>query len=250
MATSLQSAQEILNLFAPGARPGRTFPVCVGKLVTELHTVPTDGKVAVNSTWDGGVTYAIIGVALTLVSGAPSHLQYSVVGGVYQFSVDDALTKVNITFRLATLSPTNFVGALQKAFLAAGYAISDLVNGLAYAVGQGWLSMNSAAGDDYQTYTLEQPGWTQGGGTAPTMAQSAQHLLNIWPAPVTANSSVITAVGIVGTFVGTVGGNTFVPEDLLPGAYYAVAQGWLRPFGLNFQNSWTLTAAGVAQVGS
>jgi hypothetical protein len=181
MATALQSAQEILNVFvSSGARPGRTFPV--------------------------------------LIASDP-----------------------------VTIS--KFPGAVQNTVLQAGYALTDLSAGLAYAIGQGWLSQGQTFGQS-QTYVLEQSGWTQGGGAAPTMAQSAQRLLNIWPAPVTAQSSVVKAAGIVGTFVGTAGGNTFVPEDLLPGAYYAVAQGWLRPWGLNFENSWTLTAAGVAQVGS
>jgi hypothetical protein len=186
MATALQSAQEILNLFvASGARPGRTFPVMIGA---------------------------------------------------------------------DPISTSKFPGALQAAFLQAGYALTDLSAGLAYAVAQGWLSQGQTYGEGSsapsQTYVLEQSGWTQGGGTAPTMAQSAQQLLNVWPAPVTANSSVVKAAGIVGNFVGIVGGNTFAPEDLLPGAYYAVEQGWLRPGGRPFENSWYLTAAGVAQAGA
>jgi hypothetical protein len=150
------------------------------------------------------------------------------------------------------VTTSRFPGAIQIAFLGAGYALTDLSAGLAYAVGQGWLTQGQTYNEGQpgasQTYALEQSGWTQGGGTAPTMAQSAQQLLNVWPAPVTANNSIVTARGIVGVFVGTVGGNTFAPEDLLPGAYYAVAQGWLRPFGQPFSNEWYLTAAGVAQV--
>jgi hypothetical protein len=184
MATALQSAQEILNLFvASGARPGRTFPVMVGA---------------------------------------------------------------------DPFSASRFTGSLQKSFLQAGYALSDLSAGLAYAVSQGWLSQGQTYGEGSaapsQSYLLEQSGWVQGGGAAPTMAQSAQQLLNVWPAPVIADNSIVTAEGIVGTFVGTVDGNTFAPEDLSPGAYYAVAQGWLRPWGQPFSNKWYLTAAGVAQV--
>jgi hypothetical protein len=152
-----------------------------------------------------------------------------------------------------TFSTSRFPGALQGAFLQAGYALSDLAAGLAYAVTQGWLTQGQTYNEGQQngatqTYLLEQSGWTQGGGTAPTMAQSAQQLLNVWPAPVIANNSIVDAAGIVGNFVGTVGGNTFAPEDLLPGAYYAVAQGWLRPWGQVFSNKWSLTAEGVAQV--
>jgi hypothetical protein len=146
------------------------------------------------------------------------------------------------------LSAARFPGALQIVFLQAGYTLADLSAGLAYAVGQGWLSQGQAFGQT-QSYALEQSGFAEGGGAAPSVSASAQQLLNVWPSPA-ANASVIKAEAIVGTFVGTVGGNTFAPEDLLPGAWYAVAQGWLRPWGNGFMNEWYLTAAGVAQVGA
>jgi len=251
--TPLSSAQRVLSLFVStyAARPWRSFVVCLGKPITENLTVPTDGKLAVGNSptwsWDGGVSYAA-GSALTAVTGAPAVGQYAISAGLYSFNVGDALAKVKINYRFATLEQTNFPGALQAAFLADGFALSDLINGLAYAVTEGWLSTNSAPADDVQTFTLEQPGFAEAGGTAPTLAESGQQIVNVCAAlNATPGAARFAASGLVGGFVGTVGGNTFAEEDLLPGAYYAVAQGWLRPTG----NKWSdpvfaLTAAGAA----
>jgi hypothetical protein len=148
-----------------------------------------------------------------------------------------------------------FPGALQAAFLQVGaapatntpptYQPSDLIAGLVYAVEQGWLSTGYAYGD-MQEYVLEQPGFAEASGAAPTLAASGQRLINVCatfdPAPGVAQFRAET---IVSSFVGTVGDNTFAPEDLLPGLGYAVAQGWLRPVG--HQLVFRLTAAGAAQ---
>jgi hypothetical protein len=253
MPTPTQSANEILSLFlASGARTGRTFDVCVGNVVTELHTVATDGTVAVKSasvfTWDGGVSYQG-GSALTPVSGAPTQGQYSVSGGVYKFNAADVLAKVSLSYRFASVTQVGFPGALQKAFLNAGYAIGDLVAGLAYAIAQGWLSTTSPPAGDFQTYVLEQSGFAQAGGTAPTPAASAQQIVNVFAANNNRpNGALFKARDWLNAFVGTVGGNTFAPEDLMPGAWYAVAQGWLRPGSWDpFEAAFILTAAGAAQ---
>jgi hypothetical protein len=226
--------------------------VSVGNVVTELHTVATDGIVAVKSasvfTWDGGVSYQG-GSALTLVSGSPSQGQYAISGGVYKFNVADVLAKVSIAYRFASVTQAGFPEALQKAFLNAGYAIGDLVAGLAYAVTQGWLSTISPPAADFQTYVLEQSGFAQAGGTAPTPAQSAQQVINVFfSANSRPNGALFKARDWLNAFVGTVGGNNFAPEDLMPGAWYAVAQGWLRPGSWDpFEAAFILTAAGAAQ---
>jgi hypothetical protein len=252
MATPLQAAQEILSIFvAAGARPGRGFPVSVGKAVTELHTVPADGRVAVNSAsvfaWDGGVSYQG-GAALAAVLATPAQGQYAQAAGVYQFNFADALAKVAITYRF--VSPARqFPGAVQASFLTAGYTLSDLINGLAYAVAQGWLSTASVVADDYQTYVLEQAGFTEAGGTAPSIAASAQRLINVAAAMNNSPGGArFDASSLVSAFVGTSGGNTFAPEDVIPGYGQALASGWVRPCGNSaFDAVFCLTAAGVAQ---
>ena len=161
--TALQSAERIVSLAVSNfaARPGRQYSFCVGKPISETHVAPTDGAVTVGNasafSWDGGVVYAASGAALTAVSGSPSPGQYAVANGVYQLNVGDALSKVVITYRFEGLSQANFPGALQAAFLQDGFAISDLINGAAYAVSQGWLTANSAPSDDVQNFTLEHP---------------------------------------------------------------------------------------------
>jgi hypothetical protein len=146
-----------------------------------------------------------------------------------------------------------FPGAIQAAFLAAGYQIGDLVAGLAYAVGEGWLTLGDVyvdgAGNECQLYIIEQAGWTEAGGTAPTMAVAAQQLINVCAAiNKVPSGGRFEAENLVNSFVGTVGNNTFAPEDLIPGYGYALAQGWVRPCGQNlFDPVFALTAAGVAQ---
>lgn len=236
---------------AAGARPGWQLQVSLGKPISETHVIPTDGAVTVGNaaafSWDGGVVNAS-GGALTAETGAPAPGQYAVANGVYQFNIGDALSKVGITYRFEGLSQANFPGALQAAFLQNGFAIADLINGLAYAVTEGWLSASSAVSDDVQTYTLEQSGWTEGGGTAPTSAQSGQQLINVCAAiDATPGAARFAAKSLVTAFVGTVGGNTFAPEDLMPGYGYALSEGWVRPAGQNqFDAVWGLTAAGAA----
>ncbi len=196
------------------------------------------------------MTYAATGAALTAVSNSPTQGQYAVVNGVYQFNVADALSKVNITYRFIGRSQSLFPGALQAAFLQAGYAMSDLINGLAYAVTEGWLStISSPPSEDLLTYTLEQPGWTEAGATAPSLAASAQQLVNVCAAINAAPDTVrFAAKSLASAFVGTVGDNTFAPEDLMPGYGYALSEGWVRPCGQNqFDPVFTLTAAGAAQ---
>lgn len=250
--TPLSSAQRILSLFVStySARPGRSFPVSIGSPTTETHTVATDGTVTVGNaaawTWDGGVRYAN-GSALTAVSSLPAQGQYSVAAGVYSFNAADELAKVAVTYRFASLEQRNFPGALQAAFCQSGFALGDLIVGLAYAVTEGWLSTTSAPTDDAQSYTLEGPGFTEAGGTAPTMAASAQQVVNVCAGlNATPGAARFDANGLVGSFVGTAGSNTFAPEDLLPGVYYAVNQGWLRPASQP-DPVFSLTAAGAAQ---
>lgn len=252
--TPAQSATEILSIFVgtQSARPGRSFSVCLGTPVTETFIVPTDGKISVGNAGafaaDSGVVYAASGDALTAVTGSPAQGQYAVAGGVYQLNVADALAKVAITYRFLGLQQSRFPGALQADFLGAGYALSDLIAGLAYCVTEGWLSTQSAAGDSLQTYTLEQPGWTEAGGTAPTVAQSGQQLVNVCAAlNATPLAARFATKDLVSAFVGEVGGNTFAPEDLMPGYGYALSEGWLRPCGQNpFDPVFVLTAAGAA----
>jgi hypothetical protein len=94
---------------------------------------------------------------------------------------------------------------------------------------------------------LENPGFAEAGGTAPSIAASAQQVINICAGlNVTPGAARFDAKHLVGSFVGTVGGNTFAPEDLLPGVYYAVSQGWLRSAS-PFEPIFSLTAAGAAQ---
>ncbi len=102
---------------------------------------------------------------------------------------------------------------------------------------------------DCQMYVLEQAGWTEGGGTAPTTAASGQQAVNAAVAQGgAAGGPVLPVRALVSAFVGTVGGNTFEPEDVMSGAYYAVSQGWFRPAGRDlFEPAFVLTAAGVAQ---
>jgi hypothetical protein len=250
--TPLQSAQCILSIFVStqGARPGRSFAVSLGKPITETHTVATDGTVTVGNAaafaWDGGVNY-LKGNPLAAVSSSPSRGQYGVRAGVYALDPADAFAKVSITYRFVSTAQLQFPGALQAAFLQNGFALGDLINGLAYAVAEGWLSTVSAPTDDFQTYVLEQPGFTEAGGAAPSLAASAQRAINTIAAlngkP---GAARFDAKGLVASFVGTVGGNTFAPEDLLPGCHQAVANGWLRPVS-PFEPVFLLTAAGAAQ---
>jgi hypothetical protein len=155
----------------------------------------------------------------------------------------------------APLTLAEFPGALQKQFLQAGYQISDLIAGLAYAVAQGWLSMGQfypGAGDGTigsQIYVLEQAGFAEAGGTAPTIAASGQQLINTAaalndrPGAARFDASLLQA-----SFVGAVGENTFAVEDVMPGYGYALAQGWVRPCGQKFFDPvFSLTAAGAAQ---
>lgn len=146
------------------------------------------------------------------------------------------------------LSISGFPGALQAAFLNAGFQISDLAAGLGYAVSQGWLLLGNAFGA-CQMYVLQWSGFAAGSGSAPTMASSGQQAINVMVNNLGGTAgSCFSAAGLGASFVGTVGGNTFAIEDLLPGLWYAVAQGWLFPAGQNFEGpSFSLTAAGVAQ---
>lgn len=146
-----------------------------------------------------------------------------------------------------------FAGALQQQFIQAGYQVSDLVAGLAYAVTEGWLSLGQsytdAAGNVSQSYVLEQSGWTEASGTAPTQAASAQQLINVAAAiNDTPNAVRFRLENLNTVFVGTVAENTFAIEDMI-GAYgLAFFNGWIRPCGNSlFDPVFTLTAAGAAQ---
>jgi hypothetical protein len=158
---------------------------------------------------------------------------------------------VNVTGPAFTIA--KFPGAIQAAFLAAGYQISDLVAGLGYAVEQGWLTLGNVyvdgAGNEGAEYVIETAGWTEAGGTAPTSAASAQQLLNVCAAMnQRPGEQVFALANLVPAFVGTVGDNTFAPEDLIGGYGYAFSQGWVRPFGNSlFEPAFTLTGLGAAQ---
>ena len=132
-----------------------------------------------------------------------------------------------------------------------GPLITNLIFGLAYAVAQGWLTrmQPSVNGDTInQAYRLELSGFTEAGGTAPTQAESAQQLLNVAAAiNDTPDGARFNLNFLTSAFTGTVGSNTFAPEDILPGYGFALAQGWVRPAdGLN-EPVFSLTAAGAAQ---
>lgn len=145
---------------------------------------------------------------------------------------------------------TPFPGTLQKTFLQAGGTLSDLSAGLSYAVSHGWLSLGRSYGDGTtQDYVLEQAGFAQAGGAQPTPAQSAQQLLKVCAAiNPTAGSARFSAEAVVKSFVGTAGGITFAPEDLIPGLGYALSEGWVRSVaGRAYELEFSLTAAGVAQ---
>jgi hypothetical protein len=152
------------------------------------------------------------------------------------------------------LALSKFPGAIQSAFLAAGYQMTDLVAGLAYALTEGWLSLSpnsstNAAGDMYAEYELEQAGFSAAGGVAPTQPAAAQQLINVAAAlNNTPGGARFAAKYLVASFVGTVGENTFAPEDVMPGYGYALAEGWVKPCGDSlFDPVFALTAAGVAQ---
>jgi hypothetical protein len=61
-----------------------------------------------------------------------------------------------------------FPGAVQKEFLRRSATLSDLSEGLARCLAQGWLSVGRTFGEGsssaMQTYVLEQGGFVQGGG--------------------------------------------------------------------------------------
>ena len=168
---------------------------------------------------------------------------------------------------------TGFPGAIESQFLNAGNQtnapyrppsgsdpgatgiVNDLLAGLAYAVEQGWLSLGTflpGAGNGsigLQNYVLEQSGFAEAGGTAPSQSASAQQLINVAAAlNGTPDGAQYKLENMATSFVGTVGENTFEPEDLIPAYGFAVASGWVRPIFTNiFRNVFSLTAAGVAQ---
>lgn len=140
-----------------------------------------------------------------------------------------------------------FPGALQAAFFAAGYGPGDLAAGLAYAVNAGWLTQGQRLAGTTR-YTLEQAGFAEASGTAPTQAASGQQLVNVAVAQGgAALSGRFSLSAISAFFVGTAGDNTFEPEDLIGGYGFAFSQGWVRPAGQYlFDPTFVLTAAGVA----
>jgi hypothetical protein len=152
----------------------------------------------------------------------------------------------------APLALSRFPGAAQAAFLALGFQVTDLAAALAAAVEAGWLSLGQfylgAGADGSQMYVLEQAGFVEAGGTAPTQAASAQQLLNVAAAiNDSPGADQFNLNALTPAFVGTVGSNTFAPEDILPGYALALANGWVRPAkGLN-EPVFSLTAAGAAQ---
>jgi len=163
----------------------------------------------------------------------------------------------SIPFLLAgdPLSLTRFPGAAQAAFLAQGFQVADLAAALSAAVAAGWLSLGpfypgaGAGASGVQAYVIEQAGFTEAGGVAPTQAASAQQLINVAAGlNDTAGGARFNLNSLVTAFVGTVGSNTFAPEDLMPGYGDALSQGWVRPSGQNlFDPVFSLTAAGIAQ---
>ena len=157
-------------------------------------------------------------------------------------------------FQLSGPRVADFPGVAQATFLALGHQVADLAAALSAAVEAGWLSLGQfyAGGGDgttgSQMYVLEQAGFVEAGGTAPTQAASAQQLLNVAAAiNDTPGAGRFSLDFLTRAFVGTVGDNTFAPEDVMPGYGYALSQGWVRPVeGLN-GSVFSLTSAGVAQ---
>lgn len=146
-------------------------------------------------------------------------------------------------------SMNGFPGSLQAAFFGAGYQLSDLTAGLAYATtDMQWLSLGQTYGN-VQMYVLEQAGFVEAGGVAPAMSVSAQRILNVCAGLNSTPGAVqFNSAALVSAFVGTVGSNTFAPADLLPAIAYAVSNGWLRLLGYNFSGIvFSLTATGAAQ---
>jgi hypothetical protein len=145
-------------------------------------------------------------------------------------------------------SLARFPGAAQAAFLALGYQVADLAAALSAALEAGWLSLGQLEAGGVQRYVLEQAGFIEAGGTEPTQAASAQQLINTAAA---LNSkpgdAQFTLNYLSQTFVGTVGSNTFAPEDLMPGYSYALAQGWVRPVDGLTDPVFCLMAAGAGQ---
>jgi hypothetical protein len=263
MPTQLQSAQRVLSLLiAAGARPGRSFPVQVppGLAAGASFSASSQGITMGQSNPAGpdsllqpllvtpGMTVfdASTGQTVGTVDSWPAGSRTLILTAP---ALAASAGAADLLIFYSTPFARGFPGALQSAFLQSGYQIGDLAGGLAYAVAQGWLSQGQTIGGS-QNYTLELAGWTTAGGTAPTMAAAAQQVINVCVHTLggAANRDRFEAKSLASYFVGTVGGNTFAPEDLLPGVYYAVAQAWLRPAEADlFEPVFVLTAPGVAQ---
>jgi len=158
-------------------------------------------------------------------------------------------------FKISGTRIVDFPGIVQATFLSMGYQVSDLASALTSAVASGWLSPGNkifgagalSDGNFCQSYILEMAGFTEAGGVAPIMQASAQQLIRVAAAinnqP---NGARFNIADLRSAFVGTVGANTFAPEDLMPAYGYAVAQGWIRPADTQFEPVFVLTAAGAA----
>lgn len=146
------------------------------------------------------------------------------------------------------LAIAGFPGALQAAFLNAGYAVSDLAAGLSYAVTEGWMTAGQTLNGVLQQYTLTAAGFTAGGGTAPTISAAAQQLVNVAAAINNSPGAALFNLRLmVPQFAVVVGSNNFQPEDMVPALGQALADGYVLPAGRDlFEPIFILTAAGVA----
>jgi hypothetical protein len=228
-----QSGFQISDLIA-----GLAFSVSSGWLIQENNGQPNPA-------------YQLTAAGFSLASAA----QQSGEKIVSQFVTAGARPGHAFSISISSNPPANgYAGAIEAQFLQQGITsppLLGLIFGLAYAVAQGWLTQMqpSVNGDTInQAYRLELSGFTEAGGTAPTQAESAQQLLNVAAAiNDTPDGARFNLNFLTSAFTGTVGSNTFAPEDILPGYGFALAQGWVRPAdGLN-EPVFSLTAAGVAQ---
>ena len=254
MTTQAAAAAELLSLIvAEGARPGRSLSVSVpgsigaGAAFTTSTTAiemsaPNPGWVTRGMSVYDASTCEPIGTVWSWPQGS-STLTLQAPAANASGSSADTLVFANA----GDLNFTRFPGALQAAFLAAGYQLGDLVGALSYAVAEGWL----VPGDKFdreRSYSLQWAGFTAASGSVPTMAASGQQAINAMVNAGAAAGSPVSMNLLVKYFVGTVGGNTFAPEDLLPGFAYAMTEGWVFLTGQKYDGPvFALTAAGVAQ---
>ncbi len=252
-----QSAQALLTqIVNAGGRPGRPSPFFIpGVFVTAGRFVASSTSIQMQSANPGSVAKGMqifdldTDTAIAQVqdwTGKVLTLGPMTFGPVQAGSASAGNADLLFIHDPAAV-PKNFAGAVQSAFFAAGYSLTDLVAGLAFAVNAAWLTQGHTL-NGVTTYTLEQAGFAAASGTAPTSAASGQRLVDAAVAQGgAALSGVFELSAIAPAFIGTVGDNTFAPEDLIAGYAYAFSQGWVRPSGANlFDPVFTLTAAGVA----